>query len=624
MSRASQHWGALAAALAVEAGVVVEQGGLEFYNSTNFGLLALMLHAWGTSYADPVANWHRPEYWQQMWKSHVRKTLPLKNRIKIAAIPPDKEQDPSWQAAVRGGLIHEVLHSKYTQRGEPDFARIASAWAPLPRREWAAKRLPAKVAWLKGVWNVFEDVFIERKGAERWLGASQPLSQVQRWVMDREEASWGDPASFFASASRRKDALLLMLRDHGKAEAHHDPSLFDPERAIKRYGAESHQKWMTSTAPLFLGPALRAEDSYHTLELAIDFAIHADEPPPPPEEEPEDEALPPPPEAEAEDEEAKPEGEPAPGDSSSSEEEGSEGEQQDDEEDEGRGPAPQPQNGEDGGGRPSDSEAETVEQEAEDEGQPKEDDGEDEGEEEPLFHNPMEVLQQEALEAYKQDLADREPLERGKWHRPPRRDQWPRPWCPTPEGRVTRLTAPPTPTSTQRQLLAGAEQEARRRMGASRGRLLALLRGEEKALTKHHQKRGRDLSNRSAYEVVSKQAGTPRPWCRKEARPRRSSAITMLLDMSGSMTEVYQEMITMLLGMAEVWQSVGTPFEVVGYTSLMDPATPSGPSAENILFDHCDLVEFLSSRGGTKRSPPRLKTVGYKTAPSAPPPSRMP
>jgi hypothetical protein len=221
--------------------------------------------------------------------------MPRQSVIRIAILPPDQEQDPTWREVIRGGVIHEVLHSRYTQRGEPDAEAVARLWGPPERQAWAARNLPRRAAWLKHAWNALEDVFIERKGGARWLGAGRPLSAVQRWVLDLEEESW---AGKLVGTSRR-DRILLMHRDHGKARVHDAPDLADPVRLAERYGADLISEWEQAPWGAALAErVLLADDSYQVLDLALELALLLEEPPPPaepPEEPPPPSEEPPPP-----------------------------------------------------------------------------------------------------------------------------------------------------------------------------------------------------------------------------------------------------------------------------------------------------------------------------------------
>lgn len=597
---------ALTAALAAEADVTVEVGGRTFCNESNFGLLALNMAAWRRHSAQ-AERWGRPDWWRGVWSADVQ--LPKRSVIRLASTPPSHEQDPTWREAVKGGLIHEVLHSRYTQRGPVDLVRVAALWADPARQDWARLRLPARQDWLKGAWNVFEDLFIERAGRERWLGASRPLCVTQRWLMDLEEASWrpravsGGPS---IPASER-DRILLILRDCGKAALHQEPDLADPDLLARRYGEDLVREW--SAAPwgeALMKRALLAEDSYHTLALALDLALALEARERPPEA-----RRPPPPQEDDKPEGrteapsgspsgAAPEEPPSEGSSPSSPSEGSSSGAQD----QASGPEDESDQGSSDQGNSDQGNSVTAE-----EGSPSGDpvEGEEEGGH-AVFHSPLDALAAEAARALEEYLGAGIALdedEAGDWPHSYGRGRWPAPWT-----RSAPMVKSFQPAKEVPAHFSATEAAARALLGAARGRLIALLRGQEKCLPEHRQKRGSRLSSRSAHEVLTKpDPSQARPWVTRERHPRRNSSACLMLDLSGSMRAYTTELTLLALALNELFQSLNLPHEIVGYTSTADSSL-RGRDVEGAVrtYDHSDKAVFhILKPWGLSSAPPELR-----------------
>ena len=89
---------------------------------------------------------------------------------------------PKDQAIARGYHIHETGHVTDT-----DFS-LASAKKPSKH--------------LHGIWNACEDVYVERKAIEKFVGAKRSLSATVDSVLESENKHWNDDAA--ANAARRK------------------------------------------------------------------------------------------------------------------------------------------------------------------------------------------------------------------------------------------------------------------------------------------------------------------------------------------------------------------------------------------------------------------------------------
>ena len=98
-----------------------------------------------------------------------------------------------------------------------------------------------------------------------------------------------------------------------------------------------------------------------------------------------------------------------------------------------------------------------------------------------------------------------------------------------------------------------------------RPRLLSYFRGKQKKRMRHRQRRGRRLSSRSVAEVVYKER--PRPFMNKTQTERKDSAVSLLLDESGSMGSLTTLARKILVTMALTIGELKIPMEVIGFTT---------------------------------------------------------
>lgn len=88
------------------------------------------------------------------------------NIVSVPAMRPDAQLTPREMAAMRGYHIHEVAHVTDTD------TQLWEGKRPTPRK--------------RSAWNAMEDVFIERKAQEQYVGARKNLQATADMVLERE------------------------------------------------------------------------------------------------------------------------------------------------------------------------------------------------------------------------------------------------------------------------------------------------------------------------------------------------------------------------------------------------------------------------------------------------------
>lgn len=167
-----------------ESDVTLESKGKRFYNENDFPPLVWMLE---------FTEWH--EQGKTLGRDEIefigRKALDNlqgKNRIVIASTPEQVSRE--MMSRLDGGIIHEALHSLYTERGDSlDYDRLEDILDKHYKPDLPYRR---KAKLLKTFWNIYEDTYIERHGVDRYKGAQSKLQSVQELVWEMEK--WGRTA----------------------------------------------------------------------------------------------------------------------------------------------------------------------------------------------------------------------------------------------------------------------------------------------------------------------------------------------------------------------------------------------------------------------------------------------
>lgn len=239
--------------------------GSQFYNENDFPVLYWMIEMCETYGDDDKITPREIEF---AWDSALAE-MDGTNRIVIAETPNDLDRETINR--LDGGIIHEALHSIYTERGrEIDLDRIELIMDDHFEGDVNYKQ---KVGLLKSLWNVYEDTYIERKGIRRWKGARSKLQTVHEmvWEMEREnrdEAGWGVT-----------DYMVPYLRDRCQ-EAYLQSQPYDEYPDEIMYLVDDAFGDM-------IEQSRETESSYDTLALAMETlnrldSIFPDPPDPPP------------------------------------------------------------------------------------------------------------------------------------------------------------------------------------------------------------------------------------------------------------------------------------------------------------------------------------------------------
>jgi len=100
-----------------------------------------------------------------------------------------------------------------------------------------------------------------------------------------------------------------------------------------------------------------------------------------------------------------------------------------------------------------------------------------------------------------------------------------------------------------------------------RPKMLNYLRGQRKVKRQHGLSRGRTLSSRTVGQVIYKRR--PKPFQKRVKTDRQDTAISIVMDESGSMIGSLSEARYILITFAVICQQLNIPFEVVGFTSYI-------------------------------------------------------
>lgn len=134
-----------------------------------------------------------------------------------------------------------------------------------------------------------------------------------------------------------------------------------------------------------------------------------------------------------------------------------------------------------------------------------------------------------------------------------------------------------------------------------RSRSIALLRGREKAKVKHLQTRGRKIDTRGLPEIVTKKgSANPRIFSTKEEKVSRNTAISLMLDESGSMDVGFARQI--LIAFSETLTDLQIAHEIVGfsaecsippdYEQMISTEYYEDPTLFNDTYTHTSTVNY--------------------------------
>lgn len=495
--------------------VIVEGDG--FANSSDFRTLVVV----------GLILQERPD---SITKTHISKVaekvaadfnkIPKKGRGKAASViympslPPDSPVQ--LKKALDGGLLHEIFHSLYTARGNPDQERLydvlSSAWEP--------DKLKRVGYLVKPMWNVFEDVMIERLGCQNFPGAADLLQAVHYYLWDQESKN---PPEVDTQAYIIAHAIGY-LRDYCKSQVYlKNIPLYD-SKITDHFGRD------------ILDEALHTRTSYDTLRLALKvcYLLHdlLEDPP----------AMS---SMSGESEESSQDPTP-PSDSNNG---GTD--QGDNEGDVSASEHSRDEDDQEDAGEDSDSDEEDSSEH---------DDGEEDGEaKEPSVN--AQNLSDAISQAVRKHMEHVFQTGREEWR------------IVRPTSVKDRFSAPTTNAVSARDLqktLRNIQSELAR----IRPPLVAMLDNKDHLVRKPYQEAGRALSARSLTTLLGQR---PRPFEQRYQEHAEKSCVLILLDLSGSMQNVMDIARDATMSVSMVLKSCNVPFAVLGFTSMNSaPSIPAG------------------------------------------------
>jgi len=527
---------------------VIESRGDQFYNASDFPLLTLVMRMLALR-----TSWTCPDMAElkQGWNRH-RSEVSLDKKIVIGVTP--MEVSSEYLAILDGGLIHEVLHSLYTVRGHwLDLKRLHK----LLEANWdASVQYRSKMPLFKSLWNIYEDAMIERHGLKRWPATREKLERTHMSVWELEE-----PGRLQGGFSLT-DHVCCYLRDVIQEWSDRAPlETYDPK--ARHIVDDLLSKEVRDSDA--------AMDSYDTLALTLrTLSILTNLPTTKPEPEPE-----PKPDQSSrkkkkneESEEPSDPGFELPGDGGEGEESGEESDEESDEGGEGEA-GEGGESGEEGGeGNSSkmDAGGEEESQEGEESGEnagessgasesPSADDSRRDPEEESLLS--QKDVDEMASATKTRALETSDALETHTVNGSDLRNaRCPRPLEP---GRDLRFVI--KPDSRYRKLLDKKKAQLEPFVTTLRSQLALFLRGEAKVRRLRHLQKGRRLSNRSLSTLVTSR--NPKPFEDRVNTQARTTAVQVVLDLSGSMKSDTPTNLLMIFGM--LLGDLGVPWSAIGF-----------------------------------------------------------
>lgn len=567
-----QSHASVARILAQEAGINVVVGGSDFANSSDFQILGIVRQI--VTQSPPVLNMQalKKASSDQMkihktQKNRAGKSL-LDSTIYMPALPPDSP--PQLHKALDGGLLHEIFHSLYTTRGVPNLREIHDSLEQV----WDDTKIRKVAGLLPIFWNVFEDVMIERRGCDAFLGSPPLLQAVHEYLWERERDIVLEPLSrtWYISKS------VGYLRDYCKSLIYlnNTPLYEDEIRDIY-------------TQEIF-DLALKANTTCETLVVAVkalyqlwDFLSEQepeqDDASEDSEDTSEDESMPGVEGSggQGEEKESKtkgskddkgspgiptdgdtePDGE---GDETSEEGEGNNPSDQGDteNEDEGKGEGEDDSSEEEGSGGDGDEEQSDQESKG----------GEDTA---PLTMKDLEGLDENLSKIVEEAL-------KAAWDHKFQ------------QGRQTdRIVRPSHIKDVFTEANScGSDVKVDKlntmiqpQLARLKPPIVALLQNRDKMVRKSYQETGRSLSSRSLSTVLAQK---PRPFEQRYQEHAEKSCVLILIDLSGSMQVAMDVAAAALLAVSNVLHSLNTPFGIIGFTSQSE-------ASDNMeIYTHTDRL----------------------------------
>lgn len=231
--------------IAQESNIEVICKGDQFSNSSDFRILGVVAEILKKmpSRPDPILV---GDCLERTSKKYGRSKQKM-GQIMMPELPADSPEH--LKDALDGGLLHEVFHSRYTLRGDPDAHKILKHILP----EWDAEKLTKVKPLVKIFWNVFEDVMIERKGCLAFPGAPRLLQAVHLYVWEQETQA-RNPVG---DSTWKIGQALGYLRDHCKSLVYLQNIPIYDETISKLFPDE------------LIEDALLADNTYETLTVAL-------------------------------------------------------------------------------------------------------------------------------------------------------------------------------------------------------------------------------------------------------------------------------------------------------------------------------------------------------------------
>jgi hypothetical protein len=599
-----------------ETDVTVESKGDRFYNENDFPVLYwMMTFLENHPHGEPINRADIKRYARK-----AKEEMNGANRIVIASTP--KKVDREIRNRLDGGLIHEALHSICTERGRDlDIDRLEEIMKEHYDPDVSYGR---KAKMLKGIWNIFEDTYIERKGVDMFKGASAKLQSVQElvWEMEEEGRRGENPQT----AWRPIDHVIQYIRDKCQDTYIHGAPFDEYEDDAKKI-VDKHFSHIIEKAQ-------QTESTYDTMSLAFETLNILDnvsnhQPP---------QQMPPmqaPSGGDGEDEESQQQqqkqddsenqdsdgesksikvetdeeegensgsgsedgdekekredesGSAGSGDDSEKGEEGEEDEQsggggtsqqeeeRDEDEEEGGSSSSGDENenhqkereengGDDQEGESEDEDGEEESDqdkgESEEDGNSEEAENEDEGEDEELEQLKKE-LEEETETSTEEDQVQDALQQMYEDEMEQRSFDFPMPF--------TEKHDKMMEVEANRAALRKFKKErdiVKSQIQYLRPKMLKILRGEKKSRLRHGRKKGKRLSSRTVSSVVYDD--DPTPFVQKEKNEKKNSCVQFLLDESGSMSNYgrLEKAQRMLITLALTIGELQIPHEIIGFT----------------------------------------------------------
>ena len=529
--------------IAQESQIQVIIRGSDFANSSDFRILAVVADILKGNILD-LSTIEKVIY--EVAKEYTaKKEAKSKPVIFMPALPPDSPEH--LKKALDGGLLHEIFHSLYTQRGNPNAAKLLEVM----EKYWDPSKIKRVRPFLKILWNVFEDVMIERLGCEKFGGAPPLLQAVHYYVWERElqHPIPKDSPHYVLSQ------CIGYLRDHCKSLVYlQDIPNYDPD--ITRYFGKD-----------IIEASQKASNSYDTLDVAFRAAyiildiLDQEEPPE---------------EEDATNGESEEGGTPDTsgedgGGGLESEEEDKDSEGDDAPSGDGEGDADPDEGSSDSSEEGDSGDAQDTDEDSQEEspqGDSQDDSGEDASADMTLDPQDLSDVIQKAVQKHMEHVFQTGAL----------KDRIIR----SPEVKDVMCEVPPIQGAEN--ILEKALRIIKPELARLRPPLVALLENKDRLVRKAYQEQGRSLSSRSLTTITG--GGKPRPFELRYQEHAEKSCVLIFLDLSGSMNEIMDTAIAATLATSLVLKSVNIPFAVIGFTSLGYKATNYDPA----MYTHNDYL----------------------------------